>query len=185
MAERIIIVPYNPDWPAWFTQMTAFVEPALAGVAYTIEHVGSTSIPGMAAKPIIDANIVVDRLVFPRVKGGLATMGYVHQGNLGIPDREAFDLRDPQARQALPPHHLYVCMSGATELRNQLLFRDYLRTHDVDARAYAALKYRLAEQFGADRAGYSDGKSPFIADIMRQADQWARQAGWTLGASGA
>jgi GrpB-like predicted nucleotidyltransferase (UPF0157 family) len=177
MPERVIIVPYNPEWPAWFAQIKTFVETALVSVAHTIEHVGSTSIPGMMAKPIIDTDIIVDRPVFPTVKDRLAEIGYLHQGDLGLSDREAFTLIDPHTIDVLPTHHLYVCITGACELRKHLLFRDYLRTHDSDAQAYATLKSRLADQFGDDREGYTEAKSEFIMGIMRKAEQWADQPG--------
>jgi len=170
MPDPVIIVPYDSAWPAWFERIAAFLAPALAGTGCTVEHVGSTSIPGMAAKPIIDIDIIIDRPAFSQVKERLSAIGYMHQGDQGIPDREAFALTDLQARETLPTHHLYVCMAGAEELRRHLLFRDYLRAHDVDARAYAALKYRLADEFGDDRVGYTEAKTSFIWEIMQKAD---------------
>src|SRR5262245_51865013 len=104
----------------------------LAGVAVTIEHVGSTAVPGLAAKPIIDMDVVIrSRSDLPAVITRLATLGYQHQGDLGIPDREAF--RPPPG---LPPHHLYVCLAGCAALRNHITLRDHLRSHPADAATY-------------------------------------------------
>ncbi|MHB9023190.1 MAG: GrpB family protein [Armatimonadota bacterium] len=119
-----LVQPYNPEWPSWFAKMQAFIASALVGVAYQIEHVGSTAIPGMTAKPIIDMVIMMERPVYPLDKDRLATLGYVHKGDWGIQDREAFTLMDPQTKQSLPPHHLYVCITGAAALRDHRCFRD-------------------------------------------------------------
>ncbi len=80
--------------------------------------------------------------------------------------------------------HIHVRRAGSFSEQFALLFRDYLREHDADARAYAVLKYRLAEQYGIDREGYTEAKGPFIWEIIRKADQWAQQTGWAPGASG-
>ncbi|MHB9108691.1 MAG: GrpB family protein [Armatimonadota bacterium] len=129
MKSVTLVQPYNPAWPAWFARMQAFLEPVLAGVPYRIEHVGSTAVPGMTAKPIIDILIIVDRPVFPLVKDRLATLGYVHQGDLGITDREAFDLADQVTKGSLPYRHLYVAIDGTAAPREQLCFRNFLRAH--------------------------------------------------------
>jgi len=182
MSDRVIITPYNLAWPAWFAQIAAFVAPALS-VPYAIEHVGSTAVPGLAAKPIIDVDIVIAGHVMPQVFAGLSTIGYGHRGDLGIPGREAFALIDTEMKRMLPPHHLYACPSDGAELRKHLLFRDYLRTHPEAVMKYAAVKTQLAEQYGADRDGYTQAKTPCIHEIMRKADAWTLEMGWETGAS--
>ena len=108
-----LVSSYNPDWPGWFETIRLRIEPRLEGIVHGIEHVGSTSIPGMTAKAIIDIDIVAQKADFPVVEARLERLGYLHQGDRGIPEREAFDLVDEGARRELPEHHLYVCMSGA------------------------------------------------------------------------
>jgi GrpB-like predicted nucleotidyltransferase (UPF0157 family) len=111
-------------------------------VAIRIEHVGSTSVPGLAAKPIIDMTVVVGGRDVPLTIKRLATLGYRHRGNLGIEDREAFD-----GRPDLPRHNLYVCPEGTIGVVNQLAVRDYLRAQSDAARHYGNLKRRLAIEF--------------------------------------
>lgn len=161
----IEVVDYDPAWPDLFERLRSFVWPAVEEVALAIEHVGSTSVPGLAAKPIIDMTVVVkagDDV--PRAIAGLATLGYVHRGDLGIQGREAFE-----APAGLPDHHLYVCPAGALALRNHLAVRDYLRAHPEAARAYGALKRRLAGAFEDDIERYVAGKTAFIVGILREA----------------
>src|SRR5512146_1553074 len=117
------VVDYDDDWPRRFEQLRARIWPSVADVALRIEHVGSTSVPGLAAKPIIDMTLVVlEPGDIPLVIDRLATPGYCHQGDLGIGGREAFE-----QPAGLPPHHLYACAEGAPALINHIAFRDYLR----------------------------------------------------------
>ncbi len=160
----VVVVDYDPAWPALFERIRARVWPAVADLAVAIEHVGSTSVPGLAAKPRIDMDIVVPaREDVPKAIARLAPLGYVHIGDLGIPDREAF-----RASGELPPHNLYACHEGALPLRNHRALRDHLRAHPADARRYAALKKDLAARFPDDIDGYIEGKSAFIREILRQ-----------------
>jgi GrpB-like predicted nucleotidyltransferase (UPF0157 family) len=108
MGDPVIIVPYNPEWPVWFQQLRAYLEPALAGIDTIIEHVGSTSVFGLMAKPIIDTDIIIDRPLFPKIRDRLTSIGYTHQGDLGITDREAFAADHLPPGVSLPPHHLCV-----------------------------------------------------------------------------
>lgn len=148
-----------------FEQLRSRVWPAVAEVAVAIEHVGSTSVPGLAAKPIIDMTIVVaQRRDVPVVIDRLATIGYRHRGNLGIEDREAFD--EPPD---LPRHNLYVCPQGTIGVVNQVAVRDYLRAHADAARRYGELKKRLAAQFPDDVDSYVFGKTDFVLDVLRRA----------------
>jgi GrpB-like predicted nucleotidyltransferase (UPF0157 family) len=132
--------------------------------ALGIEHIGSTSVPGLAAKPIIDMSIVIASTehVLPTVER-LATLGYVHQGNLGIEGREAFS--NPSG---LPAHHLYLCPLGSLGLIDPLKLRDYLRVHPQAAAAYGELKKSLASKFPDDIDSYVSGKTDFILKILRE-----------------
>ena len=159
----VAVVDYDPAWPLQFEQLAARVRAALGDVALRIEHVGSTSVRGLAAKPIIDISIVVvsDSEVAAAIER-LASIGYVHQGDLGIEGREAF-----AAPGGLPAHNLYVCYEGSLGLVNQVAVRNYLRQHSETAAAYAALKKRLAARFPNDIDGYVAGKTDFVLDVLR------------------
>jgi len=159
---EIVVVDYEPTWPAVFERLRARTWPAVAHLASSIEHVGSTSVPGLAAKPIIDMSIVVPLAsALPAVIERLATLGYVHLGEMGVEGREAF-----RAPANLPAHHLYACPSGSLGLVNQLAVRDYLRGDVEMARAYGDLKKRLAEQFADDIERYVAGKTDLVLDIL-------------------
>lgn len=160
-----LVHPYNPAWPSWFEQIKAFVKPTLDDVAHTIEHVGSTAIPGMTAKPIIDIDIIVDRSVFPLAKERLALLGYSHQGDLGIPEREAFDLVEQQMKQSLPPHHLYVCFTSAAALHEHLCFRNFLREHREWVEWLSKHKVQLCQRYANERQAYIDGKADMVREI--------------------
>lgn len=138
--------------------------PGDRGVAIAIEHVGSTSVPGLAAKPVIDMNIVVRRDDVPKATEILATLRYVHVGNQGIADREAFKYSFNK-----PAHHLYVTPDDSAELQRQILFRDYLRANPEVAQQYGELKQKLAKQYHDDRVAYTDAKTEFIVGVMQKA----------------
>jgi GrpB-like predicted nucleotidyltransferase (UPF0157 family) len=160
----VIVVAYDPAWPALFERIRASVWPAVHDLATAIEHVGSTSVPGLAAKPIVDLDVVVPTDRVPAVIDRLASLGYEHLGDLGIQGREAFR---PPARS--PEHHLYVCPPDSPGLANHLAFRDQLRRSPQLADAYGALKTRLAAQFAHDLDAYAVAKTEFIVDVLRQA----------------
>jgi GrpB-like predicted nucleotidyltransferase (UPF0157 family) len=121
----IVVVDYDPYWPATFEQLRQRIWPAVADVATSVEHVGSTSVPGLAAKPIIDMSVVVPTASDVSIAiGRLAALGYIHCGNLGVEERDAF-----QSPGDLPRHHLYLCPHNSLALRNHVLVRDYLRAH--------------------------------------------------------
>jgi GrpB-like predicted nucleotidyltransferase (UPF0157 family) len=161
----IVVDDYDPDWPRRFEVLRARVWPVLADVAVRIEHVGSTSVPGLAAKPIIDLSVVVAaRGDVPAAIERLASLGYRHQGNLGIDDRDAFD-----HPVDVPRHHLYVCPEGTIGLINQIAVRDYLRAQPEASRRYGELKKRLAAAFPHDIDSYVFGKTDFILDVLRHA----------------
>jgi GrpB-like predicted nucleotidyltransferase (UPF0157 family) len=161
----VVVVDYDERWPALFEELRAFVGPAVADVTLRIEHVGSTSVPGLAAKPIIDMTVVVARRDdVPEAIARLATLGYQHRGNLGIEDREAFD--EPAG---LPRHNLYVCPEGTIGIVNQVAVREYLRANPEAADRYGELKKRLAAQFPDDIESYVFGKTDFVLDVLRRA----------------
>ena len=172
MSNRTVIVEdYDPAWARDFEMLRQRIWPEVADVALRIEHVGSTSVPGLAAKPIIDMSIVVaSRNDVPKTIERLAPLGYVHRGTLGIDDREAFDHPADLRR-----HNLYVCPAETIGIVNQIAVRDYLRAHPEAAARYGALKKQLADRFPSDINSYVFGKTDFVLEILRRAGLTAEQ----------
>lgn len=163
--EPVVVVEYDPEWPARFERLRDRIWPAVADIALRIEHVGSTSVPGLAAKPVIDMTVVVaGRADVATAIEGLARLGYRHRGTLGIEDRDAFD-----HPADLPRHNLYVCPEGTIGVVNQIAVRDYLRAHPDVAQAYGVLKKALATRFPDDIDQYVFGKTDFVLDVLRRA----------------
>ncbi|HTK30010.1 MAG TPA: GrpB family protein [Vicinamibacterales bacterium] len=163
MPNRVVVVDYDPAWREVFVRVARPVRDALGPLAQTIEHVGSTSVPGLAAKPIVDISVVVATDAdLPAAIERLAALGYRHQGDLGVEGREAF-----HAPEGLPPHNLYVCPRGSLGLVNQIAVRDHLRAHAEVAAAYAALKKSLAEKHPDDIGAYVEGKTDFVLGMLR------------------
>lgn len=165
MASAVVVTDYDPDWPELFQSLRSRIAHALGTIAALIEHVGSTAVPGLAAKPIIDIDVLlISADALPTAIDRLATIGYLHQGNLGIAEREAF-----LAPQGSFPHHLYVCPPDSIEFRRHLAFRDYLRAHADETRNYGELKRMLAAEFRDDRPSYIAGKEAFVAELTDRA----------------
>lgn len=162
--KTVHVAEYHPAWPERFRFLARRAAEAIGERVLAVEHVGSTSVPGLAAKPIIDLAVLVRPEDVPHAIERLAALGYVHEGNKGIPGREAF--RTPPGEEK---HHLYVCIPESASVRDHLLFRDYLRAHPDVAREYAELKRRLAEQYRHDSEGYQDAKRPFIEEVTERA----------------
>jgi GrpB-like predicted nucleotidyltransferase (UPF0157 family) len=162
LADPVVIVDYDPSWPAAFQQLRERLAATLGQFAVAIEHVGSTAVPGLAAKPIIDLDVVIaDRADLPAAIERLHPLGYLHEGDLGVPGREAFT-----TPAGTPAHHLYVCATGTPALDRHLAFRNALRADPALAGAYGDLKRNLAARLGRDRAGYTDAKSAFIEQVL-------------------
>ncbi len=172
-AEPVVIAAWDPAWALTFDAICARVAAALGDVAVGIEHVGSTAVTGLDAKPIIDIDVVVrnDGDV-PEAIARLAAIGYEHLGDLGIIGRDAF-----RAPAGSPAQHLFVCPAASAELRAHLIFRDALRLQPALAAGYAALKHELAARYRDDRDSYAEGKSHFIASALQDArDDGSRRA---------
>jgi GrpB-like predicted nucleotidyltransferase (UPF0157 family) len=156
-----LIQDYDPSWPDAFSKLAARVSAALGGIVVTVEHIGSTAVPGLAAKPIIDLDVVLASPAdLPEATRLLTAIGYVHEGDLGIAGREAF--RSPPDE---PRHHLYLLAAGANELRRHLAFRNALRADSGLRDRYAELKRSLARAYRYDRSAYTEAKSAFIASV--------------------
>ncbi len=181
MADRIIVVPYDPEWPRRFAELGGRLRAALGEVAVRIDHIGSTAVPGLAAKPIVDVQISV--VSFEPLDGyrlPLERLGYVFRAE--NPERAKRYFRESPAQRRT---HIHVRRAGSWSEQFGLLFRDYLRTHSDDAAQYAERKRALAEKHGEDRIGYTDAKAPFIWSVMAKADRWSQENGWEPGPSDA
>ena len=162
----IQVVEYNPEWPNHFRQLRDRIWPSVSDIAVAIEHVGSTAVPGLAAKPIIDLDVVIpSRSAVPLMVKRLGRLGYEYRGDLGIEDREAFWSPENQ-----PAHHLYVCPQDSIALRNHIALRDHLRAHPWDVLTYSSLKKQLAERYSREIDRYIEGKTEFILSILAQYD---------------
>ena len=159
-------MPYDERWAQDFEAIASEIRNALGELALAIEHVGSTAVPGLSAKPIIDIDVVIrDYTTFDAVVLALKEIGYHHEGDLGIAGREAFGY---EGKEHLRKHHLYVCPQDSPELKRHIAFRDYLRAHPDAAREYGRVKEEGAALHPHDIDGYIEHKSPFIEGIYRK-----------------
>jgi GrpB-like predicted nucleotidyltransferase (UPF0157 family) len=162
--DPVILVEHDPAWRDRFAQLAARASAALAPIEARVEHVGSTAVPGLPAKPIIDLDVIVAAHDVAPALARLGAVGYVAEGDKGIPGREAMRWPPGEAR-----HHLYVCTPDAPGLLDHLAFRDALRADPALVQAYAALKRDLAARHRDDRDAYQEGKGDFIARVTRAA----------------
>ena len=163
---KVIVLPYDAAWKTAFEAIKSEIESAVGDLVLGIEHVGSTSVEGLSAKPCIDIDVVIeDYGVFEEVVRRLADIGYIHEGDLGIPDREAFCYSD---KPHLMTHHLYVCPRYSRELHRHITFRDYLRSNPKAVKQYGAVKEEGARLFPDDIEGYIAHKTPCIEELYRQ-----------------
>ena len=164
--RNIVVVPYDEKWKLRFEEIAGELSAALGDLAHSIEHVGSTSVPGLAAKPIIDIDVVIeDESKLQAVVDALAKIGYQYEGNLGIPGREAFGY---EGKTHLMEHHLYVCPADSPELHRHLSFRDYLRGHPEAVKEYSRIKEEAARLFPHDIDGYINHKGTLIEKIYKE-----------------
>jgi GrpB-like predicted nucleotidyltransferase (UPF0157 family) len=178
---RVEIVPYDPAWPERFARLGGELRAALEEVAVRIDHIGSTAVPGLAGKPVLDVQIsVVAFDPLEAFKDPLEGLGYVFRADNTERTKRYF--REPPGS---PRTHIHVRRAGSFSEQFALLFRDYLREAPDVAADYEALKRRLADEHADDRHAYVEAKVPFFWDAIRQADEWAQRRGWTPGPSDA
>jgi len=165
--RKIEVKEYDPCWAEDFQRLKCYLDDALAGLDYRIEHVGSTSVPGLSAKPVIDINILVRSTgELKKVISALEKAGYEHRGDLGIAGREAFGVTADGGIVTEIVHNLYACVDGVPAVRNHLILRDYLKEHPDKAAEYGALKKKLAEKYPHDIDAYIEGKTDFIVSVL-------------------
>ena len=191
-AEMISIVPYNPEWPSRFDRLAKPVRMALGDLAIRIDHIGSTAIPGLAAKDLIDIQITAVSLD-PAIEAALGRAGFTrreHITNDHIPPGGPDDLAEwtkwffrPIATEVAV--NLHVRLLGRANQRYPILFRDYLRNHPTVAEAYGQVKTALVAHRMDDLDAYYDVKDPVCDIIMFSAETWAASTGWTQGPSDA
>jgi GrpB-like predicted nucleotidyltransferase (UPF0157 family) len=169
--RRVEVVPHSPGWAAQFQAEADRLTAVLGGEVVAVHHIGSTAIPGISAKPIIDILLEVrgvERLDY--LGPEMAALGYEGRGEFGLPGRRYF-ARSTDGRRT---HQIHAYTTGNPELERHLAFRDYMLSHPDDAEAYGRLKESLAEEFPTDIEGYMDGKDPFIKEMEKQALAWSR-----------
>jgi GrpB-like predicted nucleotidyltransferase (UPF0157 family) len=171
--SKIIIEEFRDDWADRFSALKAVYEKFLAGKITAVHHVGSTSVKGLPAKPIIDIDLVIDKMEnHEPVAAALEKLGYKYAGDQGIEGRVVFKQTSAAvpvdgSGRAWPAHHLYVCHKDIMALKNHLAFRDYLRANADKAEEYANLKKQLAEKHPQDMDAYVEGKTGFVAAALR------------------
>jgi GrpB-like predicted nucleotidyltransferase (UPF0157 family) len=182
--DPIVVVPYDAGWPALFRETARPLRAALGPVALRIDHIGSTAVPGLAAKPIIDLQIAVGAFEpLDAYRRPLEGLGYVFRAD--NPERTKRYFREPPGARRM---HIHVRQRGSWNEQFALLFRDYLRAHADAAARYGELKADLARRCGhdaRDRHAYVEAKEPFIWATMREANAWAQATGWAPGPSDA
>ena len=164
--KKVIVLPYDVAWESAFEAIRAEIQTALGDLMLGIEHVGSTSVKGMSAKPCIDIDVVIrDYSVFDAVVQKLDAIGYIHEGDLGIKDREAFKYAD---KPHLMTHHLYVCPRDSEELHRHIVFRNFLRENPEAVKKYSRVKETAAKLFPDSIDQYIEYKSPCIEELYKE-----------------
>ncbi len=169
MKRKVELAVYSPDWAKQFEEEAERLTAVLHPILLAIHHIGSTAVPGIRAKPIID--ILIEVRDIGQVDGynqAMAALGYTAKGENGIPGRRYF--RKGSDRRHT--HHVHVFQRGHPEIGRHLAFRDYLIAHPEAAQAYSDLKMQLARQFRTDTAAYTEAKSDFIRDVDAKAAVW-------------
>jgi GrpB-like predicted nucleotidyltransferase (UPF0157 family) len=174
VGEAVVVVPYDPRWPDLYEGARAKLAAVLGNAAVAIEHIGSTAVPGLAGKPIIDIMVGVRSLEDDQpLIDALVGLGYeyVAETNPPMPFRRFFRRRDVRLAPGFPRAGYHVHMVERTHefWATHLAFRDHLRAHPEDAAAYERLKRELAERFRSERERYTDAKGDFIAAVLAKA----------------
>ncbi|HVF47358.1 MAG TPA: GrpB family protein [Pyrinomonadaceae bacterium] len=174
--SKVEVVPYDPAWRTAFKAEARVVADAMGENLMAIHHIGSTSIPGIYAKPVIDILVEVSNINYVDNAGAaMELLGYEVMGEFGIEGRRYFR-KDRSA--GMRTHQIHTFQTGSPHIQRHLAFRDYLIAHPTDALAYSDLKRRLVRENGGDTELYMDGKDDFIRETDRKASAWlSRQRG--------
>ena len=164
----LVIADYNPDWPRLYEEEQALILKTIGHILVGIEHIGSTAIPGLGAKPIIDIMIGLRALddaveCIPLLR----SIGHIYHPEFEdqVPERRFFRKGPDGART----HHIHMVERSNQFWQDRILFRDYMQTHEEDAMLYLLMKKELALRFGSNRRGYSDAKAAFVSAILAKA----------------
>jgi GrpB-like predicted nucleotidyltransferase (UPF0157 family) len=168
--RKVEVVDYRPEWPALFEAEAARIAVVFGEDLLALHHIGSTSVRGMAAKPVIDIlGEARDILAVDSHNDAMRTAGFLAKGEYGLPGRRFF-IKSGNARAC----HVHIYQTGHPDIERHLAFRDYLRTHPEPVREYATLKRSLAARFPADIDAYCDGKDSWVKETERIALAWRR-----------
>lgn len=163
--QKVEVLPFECHWRKQFLLIRDELETALGTTAIAIEHVGSTAVYGLCAKPIIDIDVVIkDQSDLPQAISKLEQAGYMHKSGLGIKNREAFSYKN---KFHLMKHHLYVYCSDSLELKQRLAFRNHLKNNKQTAQEYSKIKREAAKLFWDDMDRYIKHRAPFIERIQQ------------------
>ena len=180
--ERIEVIPYQPSWPTEYTAHVEQLLPSIRNQISRIDHIGSTSVPGLAAKDIIDIQISVPNLTnaFVETMIGLGYRYHPHLTDHSPPgaDPNLWQKQVFSEPEGIRRINIHVRRLGAPNMQQSLLFRDYLRAHPASAAAHGMLKTRLAEKHAEDREFYYAIKDPVFEIIWEAAQYWATDRGW-------
>ena len=166
-SEEVIISDYDPMWPGCYAEERNCIMGILGNKIAGIEHIGSTAVPGLVAKPILDLMIGLVRLEDgPPCVDPLVALEYESKGEFGIPGRLYFRRWKPRS------HQIHMVVKGGVFWVDHLLFRDYLRSHPDRAAAYGEVKRSMAAKFSVNRQDYQEAKGPFIETLMAEARAW-------------
>ena len=173
---NVAVVAHSPQWRTAFEAEAKHVAAALGQNVVAVHHIGSTAIPHIYAKPVIDLLVEVRNITeVDGQRSAMEALGYEVMGEYGIPGRRYFRKSNQQGGRT---HHIHAFEAGSAEVTRHLAFRDYMIAHPGDAQRYSALKKRLAEEHPQSMDAYVDGKDRFIQEVDRKAAQWrASQAG--------
>ena len=161
--KKVVVLPYDDAWESAFEEIKREIEAEIGDLILGIEHIGSTSVKGLSAKPCIDIDVIIkDYSVFNEIVRKLGEIGYIHEGNLGIVDREAFKYSN---KPHLMIHHLYVCPHYSKELHRHITFRNFLRNNTEAVKKYSLIKEKAAELFPDDIEKYIEYKTPCIDEL--------------------
>ena len=163
--KRVVVEKWNPQWKYEYEKIVASLGKDIIYNSIKIEHVGSTSVEGLSAKPVIDLDIVIEKDKFAIIKELLNKKGYEHEGDLGIEGREAFSY---SGKEELMTHHLYVCPKDSKELFKHITFRNFLKNNPALAAEYSKVKEQAAVLYPDDIDKYMEFKSKIIEKIYKK-----------------